>query len=67
MHVSASQWVVVFLMIVWTLPLVLILSDPIVSRKERIMWVFATLCISWLAWLLFLWLAPVLPARKDFE
>ncbi len=54
-------------MIVWTLPLVLILSDPIVSRKERIMWVFATLCISWLAWLLFLWLAPVLPARKDFE
>ncbi len=67
MHLSVNQGIVLLLMILWTIPLVFILTDPIVTRRERIAWVFATLCVSWFAWLLFLWLAPVLPRKKHFQ
>ena len=64
---SANQGIVLLLIILWTIPLIFIVTDPIVSRKERMLWVFATLCVSWVAWLLFLWLAPVFPRKKYFS
>ncbi len=67
MHMTVDQGVVLVLIVFWTIPLAFILTDPIVSRKERILWVFATLCVSWLAWLLFLWIAPVLPRKKYYS
>ena len=53
--------------ILWGIPLGFIVSDPIISRKERIIWVFAVLFVSWFAWLLYLWVAPVLPREKYYE
>ena len=51
----------------WAIPLGLIISDPIVSVRERILWVFATIFVSWFAWLLFLWIAPVFPRANRFR
>lgn len=58
---------IVAVTIIWGVPLGFILSDPIISKKERIIWVFATVFVSWFAWLLYLWVAPVLPREKHYD
>ena len=63
---SILTWILLAFLL-WGIPLGFIVSDPIVSRKERIIWVFATLFVTWFAWLLFLWVAPVLPKKSQYE
>lgn len=52
--------------VLWGIPLGFILGDPIVSKKEKAIWLFATFVVSWFAWLLFLWVAPVLPRTNQY-
>ena len=53
---------IVFL--VWVLPVLLILNKPGVSGKEKAIWIFAVFFVSWLSWVLFLFVAPVLEDRR---
>ncbi len=53
------------LMILYGIPLGFVLTDPLVNRKERVIWVFATIWGSWITCILFLWIAPVLPKPND--
>ena len=49
------------LTILYGIPLGFVLTDPLVSKMERVIWVIATIWGSWITCILFLWIAPVLP------
>lgn len=66
MDIEAVLSLALVAVFLWGIPLGLIIGDPIVSRKERHLRMFATVFVSWLAWLLFLWVAPVIPRRNPF-
>ncbi len=54
---------------VWGIPLILVVSDPIISKKEKAIWVFVIVSASWFGWLLYQYVAPILPKASfyDFE
>ncbi len=51
----------IVLMILYGIPLGFVLTDPLISKIERVIWVIATIWGSWITCILFLWIAPVLP------
>jgi len=51
----------------YVLPAFFILRDRRVKLTERVLWLLATLAISWLAFLVFLWVAPLLGRRSEYE
>lgn len=53
--------------IIWGIPLAFIVGDPRISKKERIIWIFAVVFVSWFAWLLYFFVAPVLPRENHHE
>ncbi len=59
--------VIIVITVVWGIPLGFIISDPIISTKERIIWIFAVIFVSWFAWLLYFLVAPVLPRENHYE
>ena len=67
MNVSEYIGVAIAVVFLWGIPLGFIVSDPVVSRKERIIWAFATIFVSWFSWLLFMWIAPVLPKENQYK
>lgn len=58
-------WLIVILL-VWGLPLLLIVNSSDVSRKEKAIWAFAVIFVSWFAWILFLFVAPIIPERRTY-
>ena len=67
MHVTEYLGIAVLIVIVWGIPLGFIVSDPLISKKERMIWIFAVVFVSWFAWLLYFLVAPVLPKEKHYE
>lgn len=55
------------IVVLWGIPLGFIVSDPVISRKERIIWVFAVVFVSWFAWLLYFLVAPILPRERYYD
>jgi hypothetical protein len=51
----------------YVLPAFFILRDRRVKLIERALWLLATLAISWLAFLLFLWIAPLFGNPPEYE
>ena len=54
-----SAGVLLFLAIIWLLPMVLILRSNKTSGAEKLFWLLAVLCVSWFAWIFYLLLAPI--------
>ena len=50
--------------LLYAIPLGFVLTDPLIGKKERIIWIIATVWGSWITCLLFLWIAPVLPKQS---
>ena len=67
MDAQAILGIVVFVVVIWGIPLTFILSDPSISTKEKAIWIFAVLFVSWFAWLLYFFVAPVLPRPKVYD
>lgn len=44
----------------WLLPIVLIARDQQMQRKEKIIWIFCVVFVSWIAWVLCMFVAPVM-------
>lgn len=44
----------------WLLPAVLIARDRRIQRKEKAIWIFAMFFVSWAAWILCMFIAPVM-------
>ncbi len=50
----------IFLVIlIWLLPIVLILKSRKTSGAEKLFWLVAVLFVSWFAWILYMFLAPI--------
>ena len=58
--------IVVVFVVFYGIPLTFILSDPIISPKEKAIWVFAVLFVSWFAWILYFFVAPMFPRSKVY-
>jgi len=67
MDIGVALSVLVFALIVWGIPIIFVLSDPSISNKEKAIWVFAIGFASWVAWLLYQFVAPVLPRPKVYD
>ncbi len=45
--------------LIWLLPIVLILKSRKTSGAEKLFWLVAVLFVSWFAWILYMFLAPI--------
>ena len=50
---------VLLIPIIWLLPIIFILKSDKTTGTEKLLWLLAVLFISWFAWILYLFLAPV--------
>lgn len=51
-------------LVIWAFPIFLIAGRADVPPKEKAIWIFAVIFVSWLAWILFLFVAPVMDERR---
>jgi hypothetical protein len=51
--------VLALIVLLWTLPLLIIVSSGKTTGKEKLAWVLAVIFISWFAWIFYLLLAPI--------
>ena len=49
----------IIVLILWVLPIMLILKSNRTQGAEKIAWLIAIVTISWLAWVFYLFLAPI--------
>lgn len=54
--------------LLWLLPIVIIAASDRVGTAEKILWILAIICLSWFAWILYFFLAPVFdrPQRHSY-
>jgi len=55
-------------MLIWLLPIVLIAVSDKVGAAEKILWILAIIFLSWFAWILYFFFAPVFdrPQRPSY-
>lgn len=54
--------------LLWLLPIVLIAASDKVGTAEKILWILAIIFLSWFAWILYFFFAPVFdrPQRHGY-
>jgi hypothetical protein len=54
--------------LLWLLPIVLIAMSDKVGTAEKILWILAIVFLSWFAWILYFFFAPVFdrPQRRSY-
>jgi hypothetical protein len=54
--------------LLWLLPIVLIAASDKVGGAEKILWILAIIFLSWFAWILYFFFAPVFdrPQRPSY-
>lgn len=54
--------------LLWLLPIVLIAASDKVGTAEKILWILAIIFLSWFAWILYFFFAPVFdrPQRHSY-
>lgn len=53
------------LVIIWLIALVAIIRSPKTSGAEKVAWVFVTLFLSWIGFILYLVLAPLSGKKSE--
>ena len=59
LQILISWFPLILLPIFWLVPVIIISKSKIVGKREKMAWLFATLFISWGAWVLYVLLAPL--------
>lgn len=67
MNLDVAVSLAVFAFVLWGIPIIFVVSDPIISKKEKAIWVFAIWLGSWVAWFLYQYVAPILPRQKLYD
>ena len=49
----------IFAVVVWLLPILLILRSRKTNGAEKLFWLLAVLFVSWFAWIVYVVLAPI--------
>jgi uncharacterized membrane protein len=52
------------MLLVWLIPFILVLTSTKTNGNEKLGWLLAMVFISWFAWVLYLFLAPIKPSVK---
>jgi TctA family transporter len=54
--------------ILWLLPIVIIAASDKVGGAEKLLWILAIIFLSWFAWILYFFFAPVFdrPQRRGY-
>jgi hypothetical protein len=54
--------------LLWLLPIVLIAASSKVGTAEKVLWILAIIFLSWFAWILYFFFAPVFdkPQRHSY-
>jgi hypothetical protein len=54
--------------LLWLLPIVLIAASDKVGTADKILWILAIIFLSWFAWILYFFFAPVFdrPHRRSY-
>jgi len=55
----------VALVTLYAIPLGFVLTDPVIGRRERIIWVAATIWFSWGAAIVYFMVAPIWPSDEE--
>jgi hypothetical protein len=50
---------ILFCIVIWLLPIVLIALSDKTDGKEKVAWILAVIFITWFAWVFYLLLAPL--------
>ena len=54
-----------WILFMFAIPLGFVLTDPSIGKKEKVVWSALVLWSSWLAGLLYFWLAPLWPDEAE--
>ena len=54
--------------LLWLLPIVIIAASDKVGGAEKLLWILAIIFLSWFAWILYFFFAPIFdrPQRRSF-
>ncbi len=55
---------IVFVLAIWLLPFIIVISSSKTTGKEKLAWLLAMIFISWFAWIFYALLAPIKPIRE---
>lgn len=67
MDLGEAVGLLVIAFFLFGIPIVFVVTDPIIGNKEKAVWVFAIGLASWFGWLLYQYVSPVLPRRKTYD
>ena len=53
--------------LLWLLPIVIIAGSDRTSTSEKLLWILAIVFLSWFAWILYFFLAPIFDAPRRYH
>ncbi len=53
--------------LLWLLPILIIASSDQTSGGEKLLWILAIIFLSWFAWILYFFLAPIKPRPRYYD
>ena len=52
--------------LLWLLPILIIASSDKTTGGEKLLWILAIIFLSWFAWILYFFLAPIKPRQRYY-
>jgi len=65
METTNYSGVFIAFVFLYAIPLGFVLTDPVIGKKERIIWIVATIWGSWATCIVYFLIAPILPGPYD--
>ena len=56
----------VLVIAIWVLPIWIIATSDKTTGFEKIAWLLAMVCLSWFAWIFYVFLAPIKPRHRYY-
>jgi hypothetical protein len=53
--------------LLWLLPIVIIAASDKVTTSEKVLWILAIVFLSWFAWILYFFFAPLFDRPEDYR
>ena len=53
--------------LLWLLPILIIANSDKTTGGEKLLWILAIIFLSWFAWILYFFLAPIKPKHRYYD
>lgn len=67
MDVGVALGLFLLVFFVWGIPVIFVLTDPSIVNREKAIWVLAIGLASWIGWLVYSYVAPILPRQNIYD